>query len=287
MACVATLMLAVPITDRENQRSSLYPAIPGHSNTFHDKKSKPILIRQTAHECHRAGFFASADNCSRFYRCVEVGETGYFTLFNFECLKGQVFHSGSASCIPGVCSPTEKPTVQVTNPPIIQAADPPQTALPFPLWNPPETEIQDVSPSTLPPAPPPSPPPQPTPPPTSTQSNLESQGPQWMNIPTWFKEGPWWFKTAPSWFHQPPAWFNAPPSWFNAQPGTQIITEEKVVDDSEPKGDKISIIGGRMPYAVNKNSIKMDNLTIDGISDFTVNDNKTLRIHIPIHIVQQ
>ncbi|XP_042236266.1 uncharacterized protein LOC121875697 [Homarus americanus] len=100
---------------------------------------------------------------------------------------------------------------------------------------------------------------------------VSSQGSPWMDtLPKWFNDTPWWFKTPPAWFHTPPAWFNIPPK-------PQVIDEEIQIETGE----------GIVPGSITKEITLGTNASISGQENTFYADSKTLRIHIPIKIIQQ
>lgn len=283
---LASLLVAVPLSDEKNQRNAMFP-LTGNIRMIPSNQRGNTLL-----ECEKPGFFADPTNCSQFYRCVDIGETGYFSTFAFECTSG-VFYEKSVSCIEGPC-PNLGP--QYGKPPITDPAPPPPPNSPrppadFPRPNPlkpPPINPPEILPDSMfvagladfPPAPPE--PPQPTPetPDTSTTEAPDTQKPQWMNeAPSWFKETPWWFNTAPSWFHQPPAWFNGVPT-------VTAIEEDITIEDSEPIVTEIDVETAKLP-SNNEKNINTGEVSITGPGASFITDRKTIRIRIPIHIVQQ
>ncbi|KAG7160950.1 hypothetical protein Hamer_G007734 [Homarus americanus] len=107
---------------------------------------------------------------------------------------------------------------------------------------------------------------------TPENAPINSQlGSPWMDtLPKWFNDTPWWFKTPPAWFHTPPAWFNIPPK-------PQVIDEEIQIETGE----------GIVPGSITKEITLGTNASISGQENTFYADSKTLRIHIPIKIIQQ
>lgn len=85
-------------------------------------------------------------------------------------------------------------------------------------------------------------------------------------MPAWFNSTPWWYNT-------PPAWFNKAPDWFKPS-GAQVISQEIVIEEDLPSPD-LQAVGHQ------------GNFSVDGIDASLSKDNKTIKIHIPIKIVQQ
>merc|ERR1711997_984754 len=61
-----------------------------------------ILISQTQGaqlpECTSNGFFRHPDDCTRFYRCVDLTGRGYFQTYTFSCPVGTVFDETVSVC---------------------------------------------------------------------------------------------------------------------------------------------------------------------------------------------
>ncbi|XP_069935850.1 uncharacterized protein [Cherax quadricarinatus] len=102
--------------------------------------------------------------------------------------------------------------------------------------------------------------------------------PEWFNsLPQWFNATPWWFKTPPSWFNTPPAWLNAPVKSQLATDHVDVevgeIVQSDLTHDASEKFNKQITLG--------------TNASLGGTSNTFYQDDKVLRIHIPIKIVQQ
>ncbi|KAK7083973.1 hypothetical protein SK128_028507 [Halocaridina rubra] len=266
LALMATVIMANPTNNKINQRNSLKPRNEDNSQQL--LRMAPIRLRDNRGlSCPKEGFYMDTRNCSRFYRCVDVANTGYFSIFNFECPIGQVFYEDSNSCVPGIC-PSQSTMPVVQGPPKDEGQNPwaPPPVNPLPVldkpqlpWGPPPIYPDQVNTptETFSPAPPQQ---------TSEESSQSQSASQDLeNLPPWYKETPWWFKTPPAWFHTPPAWFNAPPA--SSKPGI-VINEDVMFGEDSQGNNKGHII---------KTSPKNASLT----------DDKAITINIPIHIVQQ
>lgn len=49
-------------------------------------------------KCTSNGFFRHPDDCTRFYRCVDLTGRGYFQIYTFSCPAGTVFDENVSVC---------------------------------------------------------------------------------------------------------------------------------------------------------------------------------------------
>ena len=49
-------------------------------------------------ECRKNGFFRHPEDCTRFYRCVDLTGAGYFQKYTFSCPVGTVFDENVSVC---------------------------------------------------------------------------------------------------------------------------------------------------------------------------------------------
>merc|ERR1712020_347189 len=49
-------------------------------------------------ECSSNGFFRHPEDCTRFYRCVDLTGRGYFQKYTFSCPVGTVFDEDVSVC---------------------------------------------------------------------------------------------------------------------------------------------------------------------------------------------
>ena len=49
-------------------------------------------------KCKSNGFFRHPDDCTRFYRCVDLTGNGYFQKYTFSCPVGTVFDENVSVC---------------------------------------------------------------------------------------------------------------------------------------------------------------------------------------------
>ena len=78
-----------------------------------------ILISQTQGaqlpECTSNGFFRHPDDCTRFYRCVDLTGRGYFQTYTFSCPVGTVFDETVSVCNhPWAAPPCEEEEAETT-----------------------------------------------------------------------------------------------------------------------------------------------------------------------------
>ena len=78
-----------------------------------------ILISQTQGaqlpECTSNGFFRHPDDCTRFYRCVDLTGRGYFQTYTFSCPVGTVFDETVSVCNhPWAAPPCEEQEAETT-----------------------------------------------------------------------------------------------------------------------------------------------------------------------------
>ena len=78
-----------------------------------------ILISQTQGaqlpECTSNGFFRHPDDCTRFYRCVDLTGRGYFQTYTFSCPVGTVFDETVSVCNhPWAAPPCEEAEAETT-----------------------------------------------------------------------------------------------------------------------------------------------------------------------------
>lgn len=50
-------------------------------------------------ECKEEGFFADPQDCTKFYRCVDNGESSKLTKYEFECGPGTAFSEETKTCV--------------------------------------------------------------------------------------------------------------------------------------------------------------------------------------------
>jgi hypothetical protein len=69
-----------------------------------------LVYCQDDQECKSNGFFRNADDCTRFYRCVDLTGRGYFQKYTFSCPAGTVFDEVVSVCNwPYAAAPCEAP----------------------------------------------------------------------------------------------------------------------------------------------------------------------------------
>merc|ERR1711936_1076835 len=78
-----------------------------------------ILISKTQGaqlpECTSNGFFRHPDDCTRFYRCVDLTGRGYFQTYTFSCPVGTVFDENVSVCNhPWAAPPCDEPEAETT-----------------------------------------------------------------------------------------------------------------------------------------------------------------------------
>ncbi|XP_063858475.1 uncharacterized protein LOC135099828 isoform X2 [Scylla paramamosain] len=100
--------------------------------------------------------------------------------------------------------------------------------------------------------------------------------PSLTEIPSWSINTPAWFEQTPWWFEVPPPWYQIPPSWLKPNDLTEQIQVEA--------GPGLEI---HKPDQIIKNVGVPNQSSPDGKDAPFYNDNKSLRVHIPISIVQQ
>ena len=49
-------------------------------------------------KCKSNGFFRHPDDCTRFYRCVDLTGSGYFQMYTFSCPAGTVWDENVNTC---------------------------------------------------------------------------------------------------------------------------------------------------------------------------------------------
>ncbi|XP_047469582.1 histone-lysine N-methyltransferase SETD1B-like [Penaeus chinensis] len=256
------LSACLPVTDQANQRNALYPLVRGSDRTIPLSKMRPYRVRNDDNiKCTGEGFFAHPKNCSQFYRCVDIANTGMHSTVFFECAAGTVFAKELETCLPGVC---------LNQPPPPQGPPLKDPMSMMPQWNPSQNSTSGSTDDTLPPSPPPPPPP---PPPSTSSSTAGTIGSTSVQIPIEALPMPAWFNSTPWWYNTPPAWFNQTPDWFKPS-NAQIISEEIVIEEDLLRPD-LQAVGHQ------------GNFSVDGIDASLSKDNKTIKIHIPIKIVQQ
>ena len=57
----------------------------------------PLSYAEDA-QCTSNGFFRQPDDCTRFYRCVDLTGQGYFQKYTFSCPVGTVFDENLSVC---------------------------------------------------------------------------------------------------------------------------------------------------------------------------------------------
>ncbi|XP_037780937.1 uncharacterized protein LOC119577259 [Penaeus monodon] len=140
-----SLSACLPVTDKDKQRNALYPLVRGSERMIPLSKMRPYMGKNDDNiKCTGEGFFAHPKNCSQFYRCVDVANTGIHSTVFFECARGTVFSKDLQTCLPGVCLGQPPPQ----GPPL---KDP---MLMMPLLNPSQNATSGSTPDdTLPPSP--------------------------------------------------------------------------------------------------------------------------------------
>jgi hypothetical protein len=58
-----------------------------------------IIASEEGRICTREGFYRNPDDCTKFYRCIDLWQKGQqFTVFNFNCPAGTVFDENFMVC---------------------------------------------------------------------------------------------------------------------------------------------------------------------------------------------
>ena len=74
-----------------------------------------LVSAQARPECSQAGFFRSPEDCTRFYRCVDLTGTGNYQAYTFSCPAGTVFDEVTSVCNwPYLSAPCDQPSGEGT-----------------------------------------------------------------------------------------------------------------------------------------------------------------------------
>merc|ERR1711953_991659 len=57
-----------------------------------------LAVQTESQECRKNGFFRHPEDCTRFYRCVDLTGRGYFQKYTFSCPVGTVFDENVSVC---------------------------------------------------------------------------------------------------------------------------------------------------------------------------------------------
>ena len=57
-----------------------------------------LALETESQECTKNGFFRHPEDCTRFYRCVDLTGRGYFQKYTFSCPVGTVFDENVSVC---------------------------------------------------------------------------------------------------------------------------------------------------------------------------------------------
>lgn len=57
-----------------------------------------LAFTKAEDECKANGFFRNSEDCTRFYRCVDLTGRGYFQKYTFSCPVGTVFDENVQVC---------------------------------------------------------------------------------------------------------------------------------------------------------------------------------------------